>query len=221
MTNDITIELAGEALQLLPERAIYWPRRATLIVADLHWGKDATFRAAGLAIPPGTTADDLARLDCALERTGAARLLLLGDLLHARAGRDAATFARVAEWRARHAELAVTLVRGNHDRGAGDPPAKWGFAVAGEPLLVEPFVLCHHPQESPAGYVLAGHLHPAARLRGAGRQQLQLPCFWFGPQAGVLPAFGGFTGGALVRPAPGDRVFVLAGDAVLEAMLFT
>lgn len=215
MTNDITIELAGERVVLLPERALFWPRGAALIAADLHWGKDATFRAAGLAIPPGITAGDLARLDLALARSGATRLLLLGDLLHARAGRDPAAFAHIAEWRASHSQLEITLVRGNHDRGAGDPPIEWRFECVNEPWAEPPFVLRHHPQEEMDGYVLAGHLHPAVRLRGAGRQQARLACFWLGARVGVLPAFGGFTGGALVAPEPGDRVFVLADDAVL------
>lgn len=218
MAADLTIELAGETLALLPERAIYWPRRELLLVADMHWGKAATFRAAGLAIPPGGTSDDLARLERALDRTGARRLALLGDALHARAGRAGAAFGRVAAWRERWRELDVTLVRGNHDRGAGDPPPEWGFACVDQPLAELPFVLRHHPQESPSGYVLAGHLHPAAQLRGAGRQSARLPCFWFGQRVGVLPAFGGFTGSALVRPQPGDRVFVLADGEVLAVI---
>ena len=48
-----------------------------------------------------------------------------------------------------------------------------------------------------------------------GRQRLKLPAFWFGPRVGVLPAFGEFTGGAVVSPRPGDRVFVVAGDQVV------
>ena len=186
-----------------------------LIVADLHWGKAATFRAAGLAIPEGG-ADDLARLDRALQRTGAQRLMLLGDLLHARAGRTESVLAQLGAWRARWPALDITLVRGNHDRGAGDPPPGWRFECVDEPFMIEPFALCHHPKESDRGYVLAGHLHPAVQLRGAGRQQLKLPCFWFGPRIGVLPAFGGFTGNALIAPAPGDRVVALAGDELAE-----
>lgn len=215
MTSDLTIEIAGEALSLMPERAIYWARRGLLVVADLHWGKAATFRAAGLAIPPGSTSGDLARLDRALERTGARRLALLGDALHARAGRNGASLERVAEWRNHWKELDVTLVRGNHDRAAGDPPSEWRFVCVNEPLAEPPFVLCHHPQESAAGYVLAGHLHPAAQLRGLGGQSARLPCFWFGARAGVLPAFGSFTGTALIHPRPGDQVFVLADGELL------
>jgi uncharacterized protein len=216
MTADLRIERAGEQLILLPERALFWPREGLLIAADLHWGKAATFRAAGLAIPEGSTADDLARLDRVLGRTGARRLALLGDLLHARAGRAEALIEQIGSWRARWPDLEILLVRGNHDRGAGDPPAEWGFRCVDEPFDAPPFVLRHHPGESTAGYVLAGHLHPAVRLRGAGRQQLRLACFWFGQRVGVLPAFGGFTGSAVVAPGPGDRVFALTGDEVVS-----
>ncbi len=212
---DLTIELAGETVVLLPERALFWPRRAALLIADPHWGKAAAFRAAGLAIPGGTTAGDLLRLGRALERTGAERLFILGDLLHARSGRAPATLAAITEWRHHHAEIDITFVPGNHDRRAGDPPPEWAFRAAAAPLLAPPFALLHAPAEVPAGYALAGHLHPAARLRGAGRQRLRLPCFWFGPRVGVLPAFGSFTGSAEVVPAPADRVFVLAEDEIL------
>jgi metallophosphoesterase superfamily enzyme len=63
--------------------------------------------------------------------------------------------------------------------------------------------------------VLAGHVHPAVRVGGRGRDRLRLPCFWFGPRVGVLPAFGAFTGTHTITPAPGDRVFAVADDRVL------
>ena len=83
---DLTTTLAGEEVVMLPERALYWPRARTLFLADLHWGKAATFRASHVPVPIGTTASDLARLSRALTRTGASHLVILGDLLHARAG---------------------------------------------------------------------------------------------------------------------------------------
>jgi DNA ligase-associated metallophosphoesterase len=212
----LTVELAGETLLLLPEKALYWPRSATLFVADAHWGKAAAFRAASLALPGGTTSADLARLSGLLQRFGAQRLVLLGDVLHAKASRAPRTLEAVAAWRERHAELDVLLVRGNHDERAGDPPPEWRFTCVHEPHPEPPFVFCHHPATHPAGYVLAGHLHPAVELLGAGRQRERLPCFHFGPGVGVLPAFGSFTGTALVRPLPGDRVFVVAEDEVVS-----
>jgi hypothetical protein len=45
---------------------------------------------------------------------------------------------------------------------------------------------------------------------------MTLPCFHFGANVAILPAFGEFTGTALVRPVAGDRVYVVAGERVLE-----
>lgn len=214
--GDVRLALAGEEIVLLPERLIFWPGAGALLVADAHWGKAAAFRAAGLAVPGGTTAEGLARLTRALERTGAREIVFLGDLLHAREGRAPATLAAAAAWRESHAEVAMTLVRGNHDRRAGDPPPEVGIACRDAPWVRPPFVLAHHPDEHPGGYVLAGHLHPAVTLLGRGRQRQRLPCFHFGARCGVLPAFGAFTGNADVRPSPGDRVFVVAEGEVIE-----
>ena len=214
--GDLAVEVAGERVILLPEHALFRPGAGTLLVADPHWGKAAAFRAAGLPVPGGTTSAGLERLSRALERTGARRLVILGDLLHAREGRAPRTLEAVRAWLDRHAALSITLVRGNHDRRAGDPPAELGIECCDPPCLSPPFVLDHHPEPSGAGYVLAGHVHPSVTLRGAGRQRKRLPCFHFGARVGLLPAFGDFTGTADVSVLPGDRVFVVAGDDVLE-----
>jgi DNA ligase-associated metallophosphoesterase len=211
----VRVDLQGESLLLLPERALLWERTGTLIVADAHLGKAAAFRAAAIPMPGGTTTEALSRLAAALARTGARRLLLLGDFFHARSGRAAPTLAAIADWRRRHADLEVVLVRGNHDLGAGDPPCEWGFDCHDEPWIEPPFAFRHHPEKETAGYVLAGHIHPAISLSGPGGQHERLPCFLFGERIGLLPAFGGFTGGATVRPRRGDRVFALAGEEVV------
>lgn len=215
IASDYDLTLAGEELRLLPERALFWARTATLIIADPHLGKAAALRAASIAVPEGTAADDLERLSRAIRRHAAQRLVVLGDLLHARNGRTAAALAAVTEWRQRHPDLEMILVRGNHDAHAGDPPDAWHITCVNEPWYLQPFVMRHMPGADAEGYALAGHLHPAVRLAGAGRQRVTLPCFWFGPRAGVLPAFGGFTGTAIVTPAPGDQVFVIAADEVI------
>jgi DNA ligase-associated metallophosphoesterase len=207
--------VAGESLYLLPERAVYWPRARTLIVADLHWGKDETFRSSAIPIPAGPIRADLARLDTALAKTGAERVLVLGDLWHSRAGMAESLFDELRAWRSAHPTLAVELVRGNHDRRAGEPPSELGLVCRDEPAAEGPFVFQHFPEPSAAGYVLAGHVHPAVVLRGRGGQRLRRPCFWFGPAVGVLPAFGGFTGSADVAPTSGDQVFVPVDGEVI------
>jgi DNA ligase-associated metallophosphoesterase len=214
--GEAEIEVRGERLVLLPERAAYWPGAFTLLVADTHFGKAAAFRAGGYPVPGGTTAANLARLDDALDRTGAGRIVVLGDFLHARQGRAPATLERLVDWRRQRSAVEMVLVRGNHDRGAGDPPRELDIRCVEAPLVEPPFVLAHHPGPSDDGYVLAGHVHPAVKLVGRGRQRERLPCFHFGPRGAVLPAFGDFTGVGEVAPAPGDRVYVIAGGDVIR-----
>jgi len=215
-TGDSTAEVAGERLVLMPERAAWWARTGTLLIADPHWGKAATFRASAIPVPRGTTTEGLTRLDRAIARTGARRIVFLGDYLHARDGRAPETLRLLADWRLLHPLLELVLVRGNHDRHAGDPPAELAVRCVDAPLLEEPFVLAHHPSASSDGYVIAGHLHPGAQLIGPGRMRERLPCFWFGRECGVLPAFGAFTGLADVTAEMGDRVYAVALDEVVE-----
>lgn len=207
--------MAGERVALLPERALFWPREGAMLIADAHLGKAAAFRAAAIAVPEAVTAADLARLDRAIQRTGAQRLVILGDLLHARAGRTPAVLDAVAAWCARRPYLELLLVRGNHDQGAGDPPPGWGVRCVDEPFQWGPFALCHRPEAAHSGYALAGHLHPAVALTGPGRQRERLACFLVGPRGAILPAFGSFTGAATVSPRPGERAYVVAGEAVM------
>ncbi len=217
MSGMCRVSVLSEELLLLPDRAVWWPGRGTLLIADPHLGKAAALRAARLPLPGGTTTTDLERLSALLAQTGAGRLVVLGDLLHAREGRAPRTMEAVERWRKRHPELDIILVRGNHDGRAGDPPEDWDILCADEPVRSGPLLLRHTPAEDGAdGYWLAGHLHPAVLLRGPGRQTERLPCFLFGARGAVLPSFGSFTGSAVVRPGPEDRVFVAVEGTVVE-----
>src|SRR3954452_24919812 len=86
----LSVSLAGESVELHADRALFHPRTTTLYVADVHLGKTAAFRAAGVPLPAGTTASNLERLGRLVARTGAERLIVLGDFLHAAAGRTPA-----------------------------------------------------------------------------------------------------------------------------------
>ena len=109
------VNLAGEAVELHADRALFWPARARLVIADLHLGKGDIFRRHGIAVPSGGTGGDLARLDALIARTGAAELWVLGDMLH---GDPAGSRWRAAwsAFRAAHRDLAIRVIAGNHDR---------------------------------------------------------------------------------------------------------
>lgn len=214
----LALELAGETLWLLPQRALCWPARRTLVVADLHFGKDDVFRRAGLAIPEGAAAEDLARLEALLQATRSERLLVLGDFLHGDLQPGDAFPPRFAAWRAAHRELAVVVVAGNHDRHArrdGAPPVALDVQWATGPLHEAPFAFTHDPDaptDGPAAFSIAGHLHPVALLPARGGPRLRVPVFWRRRATLVLPAFGRLTGGQRVQPAPDEQLLV-AGPA--------
>jgi len=208
-----TIQVAGETLILLPEKAVYWPAEEMLIIADIHFGKAAAFRSLGVPVPKGTTSENLAGLDALVAAHGARKVVFLGDFLHARAAHASSTQLAMLAWRQRHLNLALTLVRGNHDLHAGDPAAALGIELVDEPHAIGPFAFCHHPGVDAAGYGLAGHVHPVYVL-ATRFDALRLPCFVVGEQGLILPSFGSFTGGHAVKPGPGDHIYVTSGDAV-------
>lgn|SRR5512139_830136 len=209
-----TVEVGGEPMTLLPERAAWLPRHATLLVADAHVGKAVSFRRLGVPVPRGTTSETLDALTRLVRRLGARRVVFLGDFLHSRRAHAASTLGAVARWRARHVDLRLTLVRGNHDDRAGDPPSSLGIEVVDEPLWLDGLALCHHPEPRPGAYVVGGHLHPCVSL-GRGVDRLRLPCFCIGESAAVLPAFGAFTGMHPVERTRAGRVFVVGDGQVM------
>lgn len=209
--------MAGERLIVRADHTLFWPAQSTLFVADVHLGKAATFRNLGnVPMPSGTTESTLGRLGAALRETGAGKLFILGDLWHAKAGRDARTVGQTLAWRADHADVQMTLVEGNHDRRSGKLPTELGIVEVKEDEPLAPFALRHYPDPSERGYVLSGHVHPAVQMTGAGKQAMRLPCFLFGKRVGILPSFGDFTGSALVRPVAGDAVFVPCEGQVIS-----
>jgi uncharacterized protein len=206
--------LADADVVLHPSGAAYLSDKQTLLVADAHFGKAVSFRMLGVPVPAGTTAETLETLSTALSDTGAKRIVFLGDFLHSRRSHAKGTLATLAQWRQQNAALDITLVRGNHDDRAGDPPASLDIRVVDEPLPLGPFALCHHPKPVAGAYVMAGHWHPCISVSGRAFQRLRLPCFWFGEGVGVLPAFGSFTGMHRIEPREGDRIFPVAGNVV-------
>jgi uncharacterized protein len=216
------------AVRLMPERAVFTPHNNTLFVADIHLGKAAVFRARGVPVPQGTTTVTLARLSAALHRSQAMRLIVLGDLLHAKESQAAPTLEALRAWRSRHPHLNCGVLEGNHDRHAGSLPESLGFTPLGtqfqEGLLrgvhelagaVDPSPLMDGGATMPL--TLAGHVHPVVHLR-TRFDHVRLPCFWLRGSMLTLPAFGEFTGGHAVERDPAsasERIFVVA-ESVME-----
>ena len=225
LTTTTEAVVAGERLRLHPHAALYWERADTLVIADPHLGKATHFRRHGMPVPAYVQDETLEKLAGLLLDVRPRRLLILGDLFHADYNPEWEDFGDlVLGFRD---QTDVALVPGNHDRLTHHQYRRLGIAVHPEPYVEGPFAWSHHPlspkelaaaghRDAAAAYNLAGHVHPAVRLRGGGGA-LRLPCFFFGRDGGLLPAFGAFTGTAAVRPRRGDRAYVLAGDRVVLA----
>jgi uncharacterized protein len=208
MPDRVEWQIAGESVWLLADRALFWPRHGMLLIADLHLGKGDAFRSAGIAIPKGGTQFDLARLSRLLQSIQATRLVVLGDVLH---GRAQETHWRSVwdAWHARHADLRIDAVVGNHDRALahiGLPVHTWQ-----EGLDVAPFALRHIPQSRRPLHVICGHVHPVARIPGmTGRW----PAIVLDPDRTILPAFSAFTGGGEIQADKLRRLAVCNGESI-------
>jgi DNA ligase-associated metallophosphoesterase len=215
--RDVVHEVCGQRLQLMPERSVFWREKKILLAADLHLGKEGTFRSEGIPLPEGPSVETLDRLEQALARSGATRLVVLGDLFHGAGSVDAVAEVMGA-WRNRRPDLGIDLIGGSHDRWSGDLPDSWDIDVHTEPFRLAPFTLRHYPAaDGAADYWLAGHLHPGVLLKEGKRgAALRLPCFYFTEEGAILPAFGSFTGVTRVEPGPGSHCYAVAGHEVVR-----
>lgn len=209
------LHIRAEEVHLLPERAAWWPAERTLIVADLHLGKEHAYAALGVGLP-GTILDEtLGRLTRCIELTGARRVVIAGDLLHAKIGTTEALVQRVAAWRA-GVRAELLLVPGNHDRDSRDIAGPWRIDHRDADLRIGPFRFVHEPDDGvPDAYTWAGHLHPGVRL-AAGRDAVRLPCFCVGDRVAVLPAFTRFSGRMTAALGLADQAWAIAAERVFR-----
>jgi len=207
--------ISGATLHLHPFRAAFWEEEQILLLADLHLGKAAHFRREGIPAPASAEDGNFDRLIALLLELRPERVIILGDLFHSYYN---PVWEEVGGLLRQFEHVRFELVAGNHDLMSDYQYQKTRLEVHPETLVMGTFIFSHHPlEEVPNGLSnLAGHVHPSVRLRGAGMQRERLPCFFFGRQQGILPAFGAFTGTHPIKPSKGDRIFVLTGEEVME-----
>ncbi len=204
-------QFLDQTLLLLPEKAIYWKDKRMLILADVHLGKAGHFRKSGIPISDLVHSKDIYTIEKLINEFQPVEVVFLGDLFHSDHNQGWEIFRR---WIRSKAPLQFKLILGNHDVLEAPAYHIKNLEVT-EVLECAPFSLTHIPEETDL-YNLAGHIHPAVKLRGKGRQSLRLPCFYFGPENGILPAFGNFTGTARINIKKEDNLFVIADHKVVK-----
>ncbi len=202
--EEMVICFAGQTFSPLLSGGLLWREENTLLVADLHLEKMSSFAASGQLLPPHDTGATLARLAADIAHTGCARVICLGDSFH----RDGATGTLSDRDRQILSKMTGGLewvwLAGNHDPA----PHDLGGTCRAH-LRLGPLYLTHEPEarETEAhetnvhGAQVAGHLHPAARIRIGGRTTRRR-CFVHDGRMMILPAYGVSTGSLNILSAP-------------------
>ncbi len=209
MTLSITI--LDEPFILHPSGALFWENPQILLISDVHLGKVSHFRKSGAAVPQAAILRNFDTMDQALACFNPREVYFLGDLFHSYLNREWQIF---ESW-IRRQTVRFTLITGNHDIIS---PLKFellGIKVCPE-LRNQSFFFTHHPTVLDGYFNFSGHLHPAVRLKGMGRQSLRLPCFFRNDNQMILPAFGEFTGSHVLSPGKKDQVYAIASNEVID-----
>ena len=185
----IEIAIENERMLLDPRGTAYSQRHQTLIVADLHLEKGSAFARRGTLLPPYDTITTLRRLASVVDEYRPQRIVSLGDGFHDTAGARLITGEAADLLEELAARTTWIWVRGNHDEHL--PSALPGQKV--DELRLDNLLLRHVPERSLPG-LIAGHLHPKARIAGRHRR-ISRPCFVHDEHRLIMPAFGSYTGG--------------------------
>lgn len=191
--------------------ALWLPEERTLVVADLHLEKGSSYAARGIFLPPYDSATTLAALTAVILRYAPARVIALGDSFHDRGAEARIGADDLRALRSLQTGRDWLWVTGNHDpaisRAMGGETAD-SLALAGVALR-------HEPDPAETGWEIAGHLHPAAKVRMRGRA-LRRRSFALSSRRCILPAMGAYAGGLNLRDAAFRPLF---GEELTAHML--
>lgn len=210
------IKAAGQELELLPERAVWWAERHTLIFSDVHLGKAQSYRFEGIAIPSESGLTDLDTIASLIERWRPKEILILGDFIHHRQSWTPKFHEDLGIFLAQNRNIEWKLILGNHERGSRENFEDLPVELVAGDVLQAPFRFAHgHEVQTSNDFTVSGHVHPIVVLK-EGPLTMRCPCFVLSPSRLLLPSFGVWTGGVEVSKLKDQRIFAVAGQEVFE-----
>ncbi|CAH8283068.1 putative phosphoesterase [Mariniflexile fucanivorans] len=210
----MTIKIQNQTFILHHFGAIFWQEKSILLVSDVHFGKVSHFRKHGIAIPMEAILENFKRMDTLINDFKPQTIIFLGDLFHSTINNEWDLF---MNW-AKTVPQEIILVKGNHDILTDNHFEEIDIKVVPK-LVIDSFILTHHPLEVSTLYNFCGHIHPGIKLKAKGKQFLNIPCFFRKPNQMILPAFGEFTGNFYLKPTNKDLVYGITPEKVIEITL--
>lgn len=204
----LLINIKEHSFYLSTCKTIYWENKKTLLISDLHLGKAEHFINNFIPLPYNIE-KDLNRFRDAVNEFNVSRILILGDLFHAKTTVDKELFKQFLL----SLNKKVTLILGNHDILDVNTYKELGINKVYKSLTEDMFLFTHKPVESDL-INIHGHIHPGIILRGIANQKLKLPCFYFTEKYLCLPAFGGLTGKHTIIPSKNTKVYIVTDKLV-------
>ncbi len=204
-------KINNEEFILHPLGGLFWTKKSLLLISDVHLGKVNHFRKFGAAVPRQAIHKNFLLLDQIVADFNPFQICFLGDLFHSSLNKEWELF---ENWVAK-TPAEIILVSGNHDIISPILFEKLNIEIYQEWIL-DDFLLTHHPEERDGLFNFCGHIHPAIKLKGFGRQNLRLSCFFKTKNQLILPAFGEFTGTYTLKPSKKDEVYVIVEDKVVK-----
>ena len=209
MTQNIQIQ--NQSFVLHPSGSLFWEEKSALFISDVHLGKISHFRKYGAAVPQKAIQANFELMDEVVEFFNPNTVYFLGDLFHSYINSEWNLF---EDWVSK-AKAEIILIYGNHDIISPIKYEDLGIQFFDE-LILENILLTHHPEERKGFFNFCGHIHPAIKIRGSGKQSLRLPCFFKSPNQLILPAFGEFTGSFTLKPTKNDQVYAIAEGMIIK-----
>jgi putative SbcD/Mre11-related phosphoesterase len=200
--------MVGASVVLDGRLALFHKKQRWLAVSDLHFGYEVSQRASGNLFPLWGMQTIEQRLNELLQHYRPDYLVLLGDIVHDPAGRNALPplIQRLGNFR------KLVLIAGNHDR-----------SLSKELMLVDWWrsdgYLFHHGhcRAEPSRCIqIIGHHHPAGTVRDGAGLRLKLPAFVQQDNCWILPAFSPWAAGTEWRQTAPARLWLCSPQRILR-----
>ncbi len=208
------IQCLNEVLTITNQRAMYWKKKNSLILSDIHIGKSAHFQKSGISIPSSILAKDLERLAQLIQYFKVENLLIVGDLFHAEYNKELDEFKL---WLSQFSNLRIQLIKGNHDRLKLSIYDALSIEIFNSELILHQLKFVHDfikPDNNL--FTISGHTHPGVLLKGKGKQRIKIPCFQVTNHQLILPAFSLFTGLNTKQAPKNCKNYGFTDDGIFE-----